>query len=175
MAALIMPHHGVSPKIHPTAFIAPNAVIIGAVEIGAYSSVWFGCVLRGDVNEIKIGERTNIQDGTVIHVAEGDAETAAMPTFIGDDVTVGHLALLHACSIESRSLIGMKACVMDGAYVEAEALVATGAVVTPGKRVPSGQVWAGVPAKFWRDLKAEERATIEIRAAQYVRLAQSYT
>lgn len=171
---IILPHHGKTPIIHETAFIAPGAVIIGDVEIGPYSSVWFGCVIRGDVNYIRIGERTNIQDGTVIHVAEGDAQTTPFPTLIGDDVTVGHSALLHACTVESKALIGMKSCVMDGGYIEAEALVATGAVVTPGKRVPSGQVWSGVPAKYWRDLKADERATIETRAAQYVRLAQSY-
>lgn len=171
---MIIEHHGKRPIIHPTAFIAPNAVIIGDVEIGAHSSVWFGCVIRGDVNYVRIGERTNIQDGTVIHVAEGDEQTNPMPTLIGDDVTVGHMALLHACTVESRALIGMKSCVMDGAYVEAESLVATGAVITPGKRVLTGQVWSGVPGKYWRDLKAEERETIVIRAAQYVRLGQSY-
>jgi len=171
---IIMPHHGVSPKIHPTAFIAPGAVVIGDVEIGPDSSVWFGCVLRGDVNHIRIGARTNVQDGTVIHVAEGDDHTAALPTLIGDDATIGHSALLHACTIGNRCLIGMKSCVMDGAVVEDEAMVATGAVITPTKRVLTGQVWAGVPAKFWRELKPEERATITHRAAQYVRLAKTY-
>jgi carbonic anhydrase/acetyltransferase-like protein (isoleucine patch superfamily) len=171
---IIIPHHGITPTIHPTAFIAPGAVIIGDVHIGADSSVWFGCVLRGDVNHIRVGARTNIQDGTVIHVAEGDAVAAPLPTIIGDDVTVGHMALLHACTVGNRALIGMKSCVMDGAVVEDEAMVATGAVVTGGKRVLRRQVWAGVPAKFWRELKDDEMELITVRAAQYVRLSKTY-
>lgn len=164
-----MPYQGKSPKIHPTAYIAPTAVIIGDVEIGADSSIWFGCVLRGDVNEIRIGERTNIQDGTVIHVAE-----AGQGTYIGDDVTVGHAALLHACTIGSRALIGMRTTVMDDAQIADETVIAAGALVTPGKHVGKGQVWAGSPAKHWRDLSAEDIDLITVRAAQYVRLGQSY-
>ncbi|MGE3770444.1 MAG: gamma carbonic anhydrase family protein [Bdellovibrionales bacterium] len=171
---IILPHHGKTPIIHPTAFIAPGAVIIGDVEIGPDSSVWFGCVIRGDVNYIRIGARTNVQDGTVIHVAEGDSVADPLPTIIGDDVTIGHMALLHACTVESRALIGMKSCVMDGCHVESESLVATGAVLTGGKRVLKRQVWAGVPAKHWRDLKDDEMELITVRAQQYVRLAQSY-
>src|SRR5690606_27614238 len=123
----------------------------GDVTVGAETGIWFGCVLRGDVDRIRIGARTNIQDGTVVHVSHRDG-----PTVIGDEVTVGHLALLHACTLEDRSFVGMKACVMDGAVVESGAMVAAGALVTPGKRVPSGQLWAGSPARPMRDLTEAE-------------------
>lgn len=166
---LIMPYKGKSPKIHASAFIAPTAVIIGDVEIGAHSSIWFGCVLRGDVNEIRIGARTNLQDGTVVHVAE-----AGQGTYIGDDVTIGHAALLHACTIKDRVLIGMRATLMDDSEVAEESLIASGALLTPGKKVGRGQVWAGSPAKYWRDMSAADIDLITIRAAQYVRLGQSY-
>lgn len=147
MAPLILPFAGKTPRIHPTAWIAPTAVIIGDVEIGAETGIWYGCVLRGDVNEIRIGARTNIQDGTVIHVAaEGQG------TYIGDEITVGHMVLLHACTVESNAFVGMKSCVMDGAHVERHAMVAAGALLTPGKRVPSGELWGGSPARKIRDL-----------------------
>jgi carbonic anhydrase/acetyltransferase-like protein (isoleucine patch superfamily) len=138
MAPLILPYAGKTPRIHPTAWIAPTAVIIGDVEIGPETGIWYGCVVRGDVNEIRIGARTNIQDGTVIHVAaEGQG------TYIGDEITVGHMVLLHACTVESNAFVGMKSCVMDGSYVERHAMVAAGALLTPGKRVPSGELWGG--------------------------------
>lgn len=150
-------------------FIAPNAAVIGDVEIGAQSSIWFGCTVRGDVNEIKIGRRTNIQDGSVIHVAsEGQG------TYIGDEVTVGHMTLLHACTIGTRAFIGMKACVMDDARVEDEAMVAAGALVTPGKIIPSGQLWGGSPAKYMRDLTDKERDFLSFSAQRYVNLADKY-
>jgi gamma-carbonic anhydrase len=144
---LILPFAGKMPRIHPTAWIAPTAVIIGDVEIGPETGIWYGCVVRGDVNEIRIGARTNIQDGTVIHVAaEGQG------TYIGDEITVGHMVLLHACTVESNAFVGMKSCVMDGAHVARHAMVAAGALVTPGKRVPTGELWGGSPARKLRDL-----------------------
>ena len=184
-APLILPYRGVLPKIHPTAFVAPGAVIVGDVEIGAESSVWFGCIVRGDVNIVRIGARTNIQDGTVIHVASRDnparfrADAAPMPaggypTLIGDDVTVGHMTLLHACVIESGAFIGMKAAVMDGAKIESGGMLAAGALLTPGKTITGGQLWAGSPAKFWRDLTDDDRAQFDLRARQYVALGQEY-
>src|SRR5580693_6024893 len=138
-APIILAYRGVMPKIDPTAFIAPGAVIIGDVEIGPETSIWFGCVLRGDVNVIRIGARTNIQDGTVIHVASG-LQPARMgagsgipeggyPTIIGDDVTVGHMALLHACTLADNSFVGMRATVMDGCVVESFAMLAAGALL----------------------------------------------
>jgi len=181
----ILPYRGVMPKIHPTAFIAPGAVIIGDVEIGAEASIWFGCVVRGDVNVIRIGERTNIQDGTVIHVASG-LQPARMgleaskipedgyPTIIGDNVTVGHMTLLHACTIESNAFVGMKAAVMDGAKIEGHGMLAAGALLTPGKVVQKGQLWVGSPAKFWRDLTPSDIAQFAVRVNQYVELGQEY-
>lgn len=179
---IILPYRGVTPHIHPTAFIAPGAVIIGDVEIGAQSSVWFGCIIRGDVNRVRIGARTNIQDGTVIHVASGEQPASAhskipaegFPTLIGDDVTVGHMALLHACSIENRGFVGMKSIVMDGAKIESEGMLATGALLTAGKTLPSGELWAGSPAKFWRRLSPDDIAQFDLRVGQYARLAQEY-
>ena len=181
-APLILPYRGILPKIHPTAFVAPNAVIIGDVEIGEDSSVWFGCVIRGDVNKVRIGARTNIQDGTVIHVASGEQPVSAnskipahgYPTLIGDDVTVGHMALLHACVVESRGFVGMKAGVMDGAKIESNGMLASGALLTAGKTVASGELWTGTPAKFWRKLTDDDMAQFDLRAGQYARLGAEY-
>ncbi len=183
---LILPYRGVMPKIDPTAFIAPGAVIIGDVEIGPDSSIWFGCVLRGDVNHIRIGSRTNIQDGTVIHTASG-LQPARMgaaskipeggyPTIIGNDVTVGHMALLHACKLADKAMrfIGMRAAVMDGCVVESKGMLAAGALLTPGKTIPKGALWAGSPAKFWRDLTPDDLAQFDLRADQYAELAREY-
>jgi len=181
---LILPYRGIVPKIHPTAFVAPSAVIIGDVEIGRDSSVWFGCVLRGDVNIIRVGARTNIQDGTVVHVASG-LQPARMgagskipeggyPTLIGDDVTIGHMALLHACTLADKSFIGMRAAVMDGCVVEGEAMLAAGGLLTPGKRIPKGALWAGSPAKFLRALTPDDIAQFDLRARQYAELGREY-
>lgn len=166
---MLLPYKGIVPTLHPTTFLAQTAVVIGDTEIGEDSGIWFGCVVRGDVNIIRIGNRTNIQDGTVIHVA-----SKGQGTFIGDDVTVGHMAVLHACTLQDRCFIGMKACVMDGALVEADAMVAAGALITPGKRVKSGQLWAGSPAKHIRDLTPEEIAFFPESARHYATLAATY-
>ncbi len=160
---------GISPTISPQAFVAAGAAVIGDVQIGVDSGVWFGCVVRGDVNIVRIGNRTNIQDGTVIHVTRKTG-----PTIIGSNVTIGHSALLHACTLEDDCFVGMRATIMDGAVVESGAWVAAGALVTPGKRIPKGQVWAGSPAKYFRDLTDEERAFIPISAQNYVDLAKEY-
>jgi len=155
-------------------------VVIGDVEIGAGTSVWYGCVIRGDVNKIRIGCNTNIQDGTVVHVnhdrsgADYRETGGGMPTFIGDDVTIGHMALIHACRLESGCFIGMRAVVMDEAVVQKQAMVAAGALVSPGKRVESGQLWAGTPAKFRRDLSQEELDFFPYLAANYAELAGTY-
>ncbi len=162
-------YKNVLPKIDDSVFVAENAVVIGDVEIGPESSIWYNCVLRGDVNDIKIGARTNIQDGTVIHVS-----SSTQGTYIGDDVTVGHMALLHACTIGDRAFIGMKACVMDDATVEEEAMVAAGALVTSGKRVPKHQLWAGSPARYMRDLTAKEVEFLRFSADRYVKLSRTY-
>lgn len=167
--AIIRPFKGITPRIHPTAFIAENAVIIGDVEIGAESSVWFGCTLRGDVNNIIIGQRTNIQDHTMIHVS-----STTQGTYIGDEVTVGHAALLHACTIGNRAFIGMQACVMDDARIEDEAMIAAGGLVTPGKTIPARQLWGGSPARFMRDLTPKDLEFLPFSAARYAKLATEY-
>ena len=163
------PYAGTHPRIADDAFIADTARVIGDVWIGGQSSLWFGVVARGDVEKIRIGSRTNIQDGTVIHVS-----SAGLGTAIGDGVTVGHMALLHACTVGDGALIGMKACVMDGAEVEPGAMVAAGSLVTPGKRVPAGELWAGSPARFKRPLTEAERAAMAESADRYVRVAAEY-
>ncbi len=169
MSGLILPYKGVLPTIDSSAFIAHTATVIGDVHIGPETGIWYGCVVRGDVNEIRIGARTNIQDGTIIHVA-----AKGQGTYIGDGITVGHMALLHACTLEDNCFIGMKACVMDGAYVESGAMVAAGALVTPGKRVKSGQLWAGSPARPIRDLTEQDLAYFPVSATQYAALAAEY-
>ncbi|HEY4163366.1 MAG TPA: gamma carbonic anhydrase family protein [Dongiaceae bacterium] len=174
MPALILPYNGVTPKIAPDAFVAETAVIIGDVEIGPGASIWYGCVLRGDANSIRIGARTNIQDGTIIHVNHEREGAAGTRTVIGADITVGHMALLHACTLEDGSFVGMKACVMDGAVVETGAMVAAGALVTPGKRVKRGELWAGSPAKPMRPLTEKELAYFAYSAEHYAELAATY-
>ncbi|GIK96621.1 MAG: gamma carbonic anhydrase family protein [Alphaproteobacteria bacterium] len=177
MSGLILTHGNRRPVIAADAFIAPNAVIVGDVEIGPGSSIWFGCVLRGDSNSIRIGARTNIQDGTIIHVnhqEDGGRGADACCTVVGDDVTVGHMALIHACRLENGAFVGMKACVMDGAVVEENAMVAAGALLTPNKRVRSGELWAGSPARLMRQLTRAELDEFRYIAQHYCELAASY-
>lgn len=157
------------PTINPRAFVAQTAAVIGDVHLGAESGIWYGCVVRGDVNEIRIGERTNIQDLTMIHCAE-----RGQGTYLGDGITVGHSAVLHACTIEDNALIGIQACVMDDCLVEAGAMVAAGALVTPGKVVKAGEVWAGRPAKKLRDITQKDLDFFDINRQRYERLADEY-
>ena len=172
---IILPYQGMMPKIHPTALIMPGAVVIGDVEIGEYSNIWPGCVIRGDINYIRIGKRTNIQDGAVIHVTRRDlAPTGKGMTVIGDNVTVGHQAVLHACTLEDASFVGMGAVVIDGATVKTGGMVAAGAMLTYGKIVPEGEIWAGNPAKLFREMKQSEREYILKSAQNYVDDAQIY-
>lgn len=166
---IIRPYRNITPKIDDSAFIAESAAIIGDVEIGAGTGIWYGCVLRGDVNDIKIGKRTNIQDGTVIHTSLG-----VQGTYIGDDVTVGHMALLHACTIGNKAFIGMQSLIMDEVIIEDEAMVAAGSMVTPCKIIPKHQLWGGRPARYMRDMTAEEIDYLRISASHYATLAQDY-
>lgn len=165
----LLPYRGVMPTIHSRAFIAQTATVIGDTQIGEDSGIWYGCVIRGDVNEIRIGKRTNIQDLTMIHCAE-----LGQGTYLGDDITVGHSAVLHACNVEDNAFIGIQACVMDDCIIEKGAMVAAGALVTPGKIVKAGEVWAGSPAKKLRDINEKDLAFFEINRQRYVRLAQEY-
>jgi carbonic anhydrase/acetyltransferase-like protein (isoleucine patch superfamily) len=169
-SGLIVPHKGFVPKVDPSAMIAANATLVGDVEIAANASIWFGCILRGDGPGIRIGENSNLQDGTVVHVA-----ARGLMTVVGKDVTVGHMVLLHACEVQDGAFIGMHSTVLDGAVVESQAMVAAGALVTPGKIVRKGELWAGNPARKLRDLTEKDYETFKRIAAGYVTLANSYT
>lgn len=166
--ATIVPFGGKAPQIHDSAFVAPGARIIGDVEIGPDASVWYNCVLRGDINRIVIGARSNLQDGTIVHVEGPRPNAAGLPTIIGEDVLVGHMAILHGCVLEDRAFVGMGAIVMDACGMESGAMLAAGAMLTPGKRVPKGQIWAGRPAAFLRELTAGELAGMEDQTRHYV-------
>lgn len=169
MTGNILSHDGKTPDIATDAFIAHDAVIIGDVVIGSGSSIWYGCVLRGDLNELRVGCDTNIQDGTVVHV---DSKTYG--TYIGDRVTIGHMALIHACTLEDACMVGMRATVMDGAVVEKGAIVAAGALVAPGKRVGTGELWAGVPARRVRETADSDRTMIDYIWPNYRKLGAAY-
>jgi carbonic anhydrase/acetyltransferase-like protein (isoleucine patch superfamily) len=169
VTATVLPFRGVAPRIDPTSFIAPGSNLMGDIEIGKGSSIWLGCQLRGDVNVIRIGEKVNLQDGSVVHVS-----SKGQGTLVGDRCTIGHMVLLHDCILEADSFVGMNACVMDGAVVESYAMVAAGALVTPGKRIPSGELWGGRPARFMRELTGAERAEIDRIANLYFDLSREY-
>ncbi|MGK5082132.1 gamma carbonic anhydrase family protein [Bdellovibrionota bacterium FG-1] len=174
---MILPHHGRWPKIHETAFVAPSADLIGEVEVGERSSVWFQVVIRGDVNSIKIGNRTNIQDQTILHVTrpkQADDQGQGSPLVIGDDVTVGHRVTLHGCRVGNRVLLGMGAIVLDDAIIGDDCIVGAGALVTKGMVVPAGSLVMGVPAKVTRLLRPEELKFLPKSAANYVRDASEY-
>jgi gamma-carbonic anhydrase len=159
------------PQIHPTAFVAPGAVLIGQVELGPEASIWYNCVLRADVNRIVIGARTNIQDGTVIHVDSEKGTHPGTPTLIGNDVLVGHMAMLHGCTLHDHAFVGLGAIVMDGCEIEGHGMLAAGALLTPGKAIRSRQLWAGRPAKYVRDLRDEEVEAQRLGGQGYVELA----
>jgi carbonic anhydrase/acetyltransferase-like protein (isoleucine patch superfamily) len=162
---------GVAPRIAPDAFIAPSAALIGDVEIGAQSSVWFHCVLRGDSNIIRVGQRTNIQDGSIVHVNAGEA----FRTIIGDDVTIGHAAIVHACTLHDRAFVAMGATVLDGATIEEGGVLSAGGLLPPGKRIGRFELWQGSPARFVRVLDAEERARkFDGAGPHYVELAARF-
>lgn len=160
---MILPYKEFRPRLDSSVFVAPGAAVIGDVEIGADSSVWFNAVVRGDVNKIRIGERTNIQDGCVLHVS---VETWALS--VGSGVTVGHGAILHGCTVEDSCLIGMAATVLDGAHVGEFSLVAAGSLVREGQRVPGGSLVAGVPAIVKRQLTPAEIEGIRQSALHYL-------
>lgn len=175
----ILPYKGKSPNIHSSAFVAANAVISGDVEIKANSGIWYGCVIRGDVTKISIGENTNIQDNCVLHGtrpnhAQNKTGSEGAPVIIGNNVTIGHSAIIHACVIEDNAFIGMGSIIMDLARVEEYGMLAAGAVLTPKKVVKSGQIWAGNPAKYFRDMTEEEKNYIKISAENYAILAKEY-
>jgi carbonic anhydrase/acetyltransferase-like protein (isoleucine patch superfamily) len=163
---MIISYRGKTPKVHPSAFIAPTAVLIGDVEIGEESSIWFGAVLRGDEGPIRVGKRTSVQDNTVIHVVN--------LTQIDDDVTIGHAAVIEDCHVKNHALIGMKAVVLNGSVVGEGAVIAAGAVVGEGVEIPDRVLAAGVPAKVKKEIGEEIALRIEMGAREYVHLTRVY-
>ncbi|HEY8470197.1 MAG TPA: gamma carbonic anhydrase family protein [Longimicrobiales bacterium] len=168
--AHILSHHGVSPRIHPTAFVAPTAVLIGDVEVGPEASIWFGAVLRGDHPEhgIRIGARSSVQDNCVLHVS------ARGPTIVGEEVTVGHGAVFESCEIQRGALIGMNAVILQGAVIGEQALVAALSVVPEGMVVPPRTLVAGIPARVKKELSGESARWVRESARHYVELARTY-
>ena len=160
---MLIDFEGLSPKIHPSVFIAPGAMIIGDVTIGEDSGVWFNCVLRADIDRIEVGARSNVQDGTVIHLDTG------IPTIIGDDVTIGHAAIIHACTVGDGALIGMGAIILSGATIGEEAIVAAGTLVREGQEIPSRSVAMGVPAEVRREVTDADLKRIRDNAAGYAK------
>ena len=166
---MFRPHRGRLPVLDPSAYVDQSAQVIGDVQIGAQSSVWMNVVIRGDVNSIRIGQRTNVQDGTVVHVMHD-----THPTVIGDDVTVGHAAIVHGCTIGNRVLIGMGATLLNGATVGDDSIVAARSLVTEGAVIPPRSLVMGSPARVKRPLSDDEVASIVEYAANYVRYKKDY-
>jgi carbonic anhydrase/acetyltransferase-like protein (isoleucine patch superfamily) len=167
--ATVRPFGGKAPRLHESVFAVEGALVIGDVEIGADSSLWFGAIVRGDVNSIRIGARTNVQDHSVVHVT-----SRTHPTSIGDDVTLGHRVTLHGCTVKDRCIIGIGAVILDGAVVGEESMVAAGTLVPPGMVVPPRTLVMGSPAKVKRELTVAEVAHLKQSAENYVRYARQY-
>ncbi|MCY1023200.1 gamma carbonic anhydrase family protein [Pyxidicoccus sp. MSG2] len=165
----LRPFRGVTPRVHPSCFVEDSAQVVGDVELGEDSSVWFNAVLRGDVNPIRIGKRTNIQDLTMVHVT-----SEQHPTHVGDDVTVGHRVILHGCIVGNRVLVGMGAILMDGVEVGDECIIGAGALLTPGTKVPPGSLVVGSPGKVKRPITDAEREFLQLSALHYVHLAAEH-
>ena len=158
-----------TPSIHPTAFIAPSAEVIGDVQIGKDTSIWFQCLIRGDVNSIRIGENCNIQDMTLIHVARDE-----FPVSLGNNISIGHRVTLHGCTLKDFSFVGMGATLMDGVELGEYSFVAAGSLVTPGKKIPAGVLVMGSPAKIQREINDKEKLIIERTAKNYQKYKEVY-
>ncbi len=166
---MLMAYKGVSPRLHEKVFVEESAMVIGDVEIGEQSSVWFNAVIRGDVNYIRIGKRTNVQDNSTLHVTKD-----IFPLIIGSDVTIGHSVILHGCAVRDRCLIGMGSIILDNADIGDDSIIGAGALVTEGMKVPAGSLVLGVPGKIVRPLRAEEIARIAKSALNYIEYAKNY-
>jgi len=170
----IRKYKNITPNINESAYVDESAVVIGNVTIGEDTSVWPMSVIRGDVNSITIGARTNIQDGSVLHESHTSEFSTGYPLVIGDDVTVGHKALLHACNVGNMCLIGMSATVMDGAVLGDQVIVGAGSLVPPGKQLDSGYLYVGSPVKRIRELNEKELSFLEYSAKHYAKLKEEY-
>ena len=165
----IIAFNGKTPRIDPSAFVAPGCRIIGDVEIGPEASIWYNCVLRGDVNFIRVGARTNIQDGSVIHCDSGRDGNGGYPTIIGEDVLIGHLAMVHGTLLKDRSFVGLGAITMDGTVIESGGMIAAGGMLTPGKAIGPNEMWGGRPARLMRNL-TEEQVTANLMGVEGYRV-----
>lgn len=174
MSLHLRSYRGVVPQLGARVYVDPQACVIGRVTIGDDSSVWPMAVLRGDVHEIRIGARTSVQDGSVLHVVHDGPVPGGLPLVVGDEVTIGHSVTLHACTIGNRCLVGMGAVVLDGASVEDEVLIGAGSVVPPRKRLPSRTMWLGNPARLVRELTDDEVRQFAYSARHYVKVKDSY-
>lgn len=168
-AVTLLEYEGRMPDVARAAFVAPGSRLIGDVTLGEGSSIWYNCVLRGDVNPISVGAGTNIQDGTIVHVT-----SRLHATEIGANCLIGHIAMVHGCRLHDRAFVGLGAIVMDGCEIESDGMLAAGAMLTPGKRIPAGQMWAGRPAKYVRDLTPAEIAGNQAGVGHYVALARAH-
>ena len=166
---MLRPYRSATPRVHERAYIDESAQVIGDVEIGEDSSIWMNVVLRGDVNRIRIGRRTNIQDGSVVHVMKG-----THPTTVGDNVTVGHAAIVHGCTIHDRCLVGMGAILLNGAEIGAESIVAAGTLIAEGTKIPPRSLVMGTPGRVRRELTDDEVKGIQTYADRYVEYAREY-
>jgi len=176
MKSIILEYEGISPEFEEGALVAPGATVIGDVKMGRDSSIWFGCVVRGDVHKIRIGDRTNIQDLSMVHVThyKKSDKSDGYPTIIGNDVTIGHRVMLHGCTIEDACLIGMSATILDGAVIGRESIVGAGALVTMNKVFPPRSLILGSPAKAVRELSDDEVAELYASAKRYVAFKEKY-
>ncbi len=166
---MIKGYKDIMPKLHETVFVEESAQVIGDVEVGADSSIWFNSVVRGDVNYVKVGERTNVQDNCVLHVTRD-----THPLIVGSDVTIGHSVTLHGCTVRDRCLIGMGAIILDGAEIGEDSIVGAGSVVTEGTKVPARSLVLGVPGRVVRGLKDEEVERIARSAQNYIGYTKDY-
>ncbi len=166
--------NGHTPRIHESAYVAPGCRIIGDVEIGPEASIWYNCVLRGDVNAIRVGARSNVQDGTVIHCDSDKGGMTGFPTIIEEEALIGHLAMLHGCTVRKNALVGLGSIVMDGCILEENSMLAAGGMLTPGKKIEALQMWGGRPARFMRDLDENWMMMNRLAVGHYVQNGQNH-
>ena len=172
--ATILPFEGKHPQIHESAFVAPGARIIGDVTIGPQASVWYNCVLRGDIHRIEVGARSNVQDGSVFHVEGPRPDTDGCPTIIGEDCVIGHMAVVHGCTVEDKGFVGMGAVAMDDCRIGKGAMLGAGALLSPGKHIPAGEIWIGRPAKYLKTQDEAQIAKIRFQTERYCKLAERH-
>ncbi|RPF71369.1 gamma carbonic anhydrase family protein [Aurantiacibacter spongiae] len=172
--ATILPFEGKAPQIADSAFVAPGARIIGDVTIGPEASVWYNCVLRGDIHRIEIGARSNVQDGSVFHVEGPRPDTDGCPTILGQECVIGHMAVVHGCTVEDRGFVGMGAVAMDDCRIGEGAMLGAGALLSPGKRIPAREIWIGRPAKPFRTIDDAQAQKVRFQTERYCRLAQRH-